>query len=84
MVEDTGEHLDGRDEEGMWEGDWNFHVSFGCSTLPVSPHIQHSGSSMNTLLWGYLWRLPSLALEYKMKQGKGEQSFAKRTHWLSF
>ena len=23
----------------------------------------------------------SLALEYKMKQGKGSQSFAKRTHW---
>ena len=22
-----------------------------------------------------------MALEYKMKQGKGEQSFAKRTHW---
>ena len=25
--------------------------------------------------------LASLALEYKMKQGKGSQSFAKRTHW---
>ena len=23
----------------------------------------------------------SLALEYKMNQGKGQQSFAKRTHW---
>ena len=23
----------------------------------------------------------SLALEYKMKQGKGSLSFAKRTHW---
>ena len=23
----------------------------------------------------------NLALEYKMKQGKGQQSFAKRTHW---
>ena len=22
-----------------------------------------------------------MALEYKMKQGKGKQSFAKRTHW---
>ena len=23
----------------------------------------------------------NLALEYKVKQGKGKQSFAKRTHW---
>ena len=23
----------------------------------------------------------NLALEYKVKQGKGEQSFAKRMHW---
>ena len=24
-----------------------------------------------------------MVLEYRMKQGKGEQSFAKRTHWSS-
>ena len=30
-----------------------------------------------------LWSLQaSLALEYKIKQGKGQQSFAKGTHWL--
>ena len=27
------------------------------------------------------WKQASLALEYKMKQGKGSQSFAKRTLW---
>ena len=29
----------------------------------------------------YLLIAPSLALVYKMKQGKGSQSFAKRMHW---
>ena len=29
----------------------------------------------------YLEQQVNLALEYKMKQDKGEQSFAKRTYW---
>ena len=71
MVVDTGEH---QMEEMHGAGYVGRGLEFTCFLWVLhSPSISpcSDGSSMNTLLWEYLWRLPSLALEYKMKKGKG-------------
>ena len=58
MVSDTDEHPGRRDVCGVWEGSLSFHAFSRSATRLVPPSIHQPRSSANSILSGFLWRLP--------------------------
>ena len=55
----TGEHSDGRDAhtgQGVWEGH-GASTPFWPAALPALPRVHQLGSSPNSMLLRFLWRL---------------------------